>query len=300
MEQTYPPGAAFMDGEYIEIKDAKISVLDWGLLRSDATYDVVHVWDRKFFRLGHHLARFRRSVGKLRMTLPYTDDEMTEIFKELVRRSGMENCYVEMILTRGTSPTFSRDPRDAVNRFIAFAIPFGWIANEEQRKRGLDIVISNIPRINPESVDPTVKNYHWMDLVAGIFEAYDRGAENVVLVDGAGNITEGPGFNVFTVKNGIVSTPSRGVLEGITRQTVLDLCEELQIRAEQRPVGVGEVHEADEVFISSTAGGVMPVCRIDGKPVGSGKPGPVTARLSETYWRKHDDPDWVTPVDKPA
>ena len=176
MEQKYPPGAAYMDGEYIAIRDAKISVLDWGFLRSDATYDVVHVWKGRFFRLDKHLDRFERSVAKLRMTLPYSRDEMTEIFRNLVKRSGLEDAYVEMVLTRGVSPTFSRDPRDAVNRFIAFAIPFGWIANEEQRKRGLDIAISNIPRINPESVDPTVKNYHWMDLVAWIYEAYDRGS----------------------------------------------------------------------------------------------------------------------------
>lgn len=300
MEQQYPPGLAFINGEYVEIRDAKISVLDWGFLRSDATYDVVHVWNGKFFRLDKHLDRFGRSVEKLRMTLPYSRDEMTEIFRNLVTRSGLENAYVEMILTRGVSPTFSRDPRDAVNNFIAFAIPFGWIANEEQRERGLNVAISRIPRINPDSVDPTVKNYHWMDLVAGMFEAYERDCENVVLVDGAGHVTEGPGFNFFVVKNGVVATPASGVLEGITRGTVLDLCGELQIRTEVRPVSIAEVIEADEVFISSTAGGVMPVTRIDGKAVSDGKPGQLTGRLKETYWLKHDDADWTTPVDVDA
>ncbi len=296
-EDRYPDGIAFVDGAYGPMSTAKISVLDWGFLRSDATYDVVHVWQRRFFRLDLHLDRFLASVEKLRMTLPYDRAELAAILTECVRRSGHDDVYVEMICTRGFSPTFSRDPRDAVNRFIAFAIPFGWIANEEQRARGLHIVISRIPRIPPESVDPTVKNYHWLDLVAGMFEAYDRGAENVVLVDLAGNLTEGPGFNLFVVKDGAVATPARGVLEGITRRTALDLCAELGIAAAARPVDADAVHAADEIFITSTAGGIMPVTRVDDAPIGDGRPGPVTGRLLDLYWRKHADPAWTTAVD---
>jgi branched-chain amino acid aminotransferase len=231
------------------------------------------------------------------MSLPYDRTELTTILTECVRRSGFDDAYVEMICTRGVSPTFSRDPRDAVNRFIAFAIPFGWVANEEQRARGLHIVISQVSRIPPESVDPTVKNYHWLDLVAGMFEAYDRGAENVVLVGLDGNLTEGPGFNLFVVKDGAVATPARGVLEGITRQTALDLCAELGITAAARPIEAATVKAADEVFITSTAGGIMPVTRVDDAAVGDGKPGPVTGRLLDLYWQKHADPDWTTPVD---
>jgi len=296
-EARYPDGIAFVDGEYGPMSTAKISVLDWGFLRSDATYDVVHVWQRRFFRLDLHLDRFLSSVEKLRMTLPYERAELAAILTECVRRSGFDDAYVEMICTRGVSPTFSRDPRDAVNRFIAFAIPFGWIADEEQRARGLHIAISQVPRIPPESVDPTVKNYHWLDLVAGMFEAYDRGAENVVLVDLAGNLTEGPGFNLFVVKDGAVATPARGVLEGITRQTALDLCAELGIAAVAQPVDADAVRAADEIFITSTAGGIMPVTRVDDAPVGGGKPGPVTGRLLDLYWQKHADPAWTTPVD---
>ncbi len=293
---AFPPGMAYLDGRFCPMSEAKISVLDWGFLRSDATYDVVHVWQGRFFRLDLHLDRFLASVAKLRLSLPVHRDELTAILKECVRRSGLENAYVEMICTRGFSPTFSRDPRDAENRFIAFAIPFGWIADEAQRARGLRLAISRIPRIPPESVDPTVKNYHWLDIVQGLFEAYDRGAENALLVDFEGNVTEGAGFNVFAVKDGRVATPGRGVLEGITRRTVLDLCAELAIPAEARPLPATELRAADEVFISSTAGGVMPVTEIDGAPVGDGKPGPVTAQLTALYWAKHEDPDWTTAV----
>ena len=289
-------GVAYIDGDFCPVTEAKIPILDFGFLHSDATYDVVHVWKDRFFRLDWHLDRFLESVGKLRLTLPFDRDGLTDVLMECVRRSGHRDAFVEMICTRGASPTFSRDPRDAVNRFIAFAIPFVWVADEEQRRRGLNMMVSPINRIPPQSIDPRVKNYHWLDLVNGLLDAYDRGGETVVLTDGAGNIAEGPGFNVFVVKGGAVTTPPSGVLEGITRRSVLTLCEELDIAAHLRAVPIAALEEADEVFISSTAGGIMPVTRIDGAPVADGLPGPLTGRVHDLYWQKHDDPEWTTPL----
>lgn len=293
----FPPGAAFLNGAFCDIADAKISVLDWGFLRSDATYDVVHVWKGRFFRLDKHLDRFFGSAGRLRLTIPHSREEVASILADCVRRAGFEDAYVEMVVTRGVSPTFSRDPRDAVNTFIAFAIPFGWILRPEERDRGLSVAIGQTQRIGPEAVDPTVKNYHWLDLVMGMFEAYEEGARTVVLPDGEGNVTEGPGFNIFAVKNGAVATPARGVLHGITRQTALDLLAELDVPAEIRPVSLEELINADEVFITSTAGGIMPVTTLAGKPVGDrGRPGAVTQALIETYWDAHTRSDWTVAV----
>jgi branched-chain amino acid aminotransferase len=119
----------------------------------------------------------------------------------------------------------------------------------------------------------------------------------VALSDGQGRVSEGPGFNIFSVRGGTVTTPETGVLEGITRRTVLEICDELRIAAEPKGLTQSDLRAADEVFISSTAGGVMPVCRIDGEPIGEGVPGPVTGRITELYWRKHEDPRWTTPVD---
>ena len=298
---SYPQGVAFVEGRYTDMAGAKISVLDWGFLRSDATYDVAHVWNGRFFRLDKHLARFRHSAERLRMTLPYDDSAITGILRECVQRAGLEKAaYVEMIMTRGVSPTFSRDPRDAIGNFMTFAIPFSWIANAEQRERGLSIAIASISRIPPESVDPTIKNYHWLDLIAGLYEAFDRGSESVVLVDGAGNVTEGPGFNIFAVKNGRLCTPERGVLHGITRQTVFDLCRESNLEIRAAPVPVEALREADEVFLSSTAGGIVPITRIDGEPVSDGRPGPLSQRLAKLYWEKYDEDAWTTPVVAPA
>jgi branched-chain amino acid aminotransferase len=297
VDGAFPDGVAYIDGEYRPISEARISVLDWGFLRLDATYDVVHVWQGRFFRLDRHIDRFMRSVEKLRMTLPLDREGLIGVLNECVRRAGFREAYVEMILTRGRPQAASRDPRDAVNNFIAFAIPFGWIMDETQRKRGINVIIAETKRIPVESVDPTVKNYHWLDLVTGLFEAYDRGGENVVLTDRAGNVTEGPGFNIFVVSSGRAATPDRGVLEGITRATAIELCHELQVPVDIGPVTAAALRQADEIFLTSTAGGIMPVTRIDGQAVGDGKPGPLTGRLAELYWAKHDDPAWTTPVD---
>lgn len=294
--RRYPDGVAFMDGQYLPMSEAKISVLDWGFLHSDATYDTVHVWNGRFFRLDLHLDRFFGSVERLRMKLPYDREKIEAILRNCVALSGHRSAYVEMICTRGSSPTFSRDPRQAENRFIAFAVPFGSVANKEQLERGLHVAISETVRIPPKSVDPSIKNYHWLDLVKGLFDAYDSGAETALLLDTNGHIAEGPGFNVFLVKDGSLRTPAFGVLPGITRRTVLELCAEIGLSATATNISRAEIKGADEVFITSTAGGIMPVTRIDDVAIANGRVGPITRRLMDLYWQKHDDPAWSSAV----
>ncbi|WP_457151692.1 D-amino acid aminotransferase [Mesorhizobium sp. P5_C1] len=296
---SYPDGVAFLDGQYLPMSQAKVSVLDWGFLHSDATYDTVHVWNGRFFRLDLHLDRFFSGLEKLRMTIPFDRERVTEILHNCVALSGHRSAYVEMLCTRGASPTFSRDPRQAVNRFMAFAVPFGSVANAEQLQRGLRLAISDKVRIPPGSIDPTIKNYHWLDLVRGLYDAYDRGAETALILDFNGNVAEGPGFNVFCVKNGKLSTPAIGVLPGITRRTVFDLCAEQGLDAVATDVSVAALREADEVFITSTAGGIMPVTEINGDRIANGNVGPITNRLMTLYWQKHDDPAWSSPVQYP-
>jgi len=285
----YPPGIAYQDGQYLPVDEAKVSVLDYGFLHSDATYDVAHVWNGAFFRLDDHLDRFFRGMAELHMSIPYTRDDIAEILHTCVALSGLENAYVEFICTRGTSPSFSRDPRDADNRFLAFVIPFGSVANPEQMERGLHMAVADVLRIPPSSVDPTVKNYHWLDMVKGLYQAYERGAETAVLQNSAGDIAEGPGFNIFAVRDGTVSTPAGGVLFGITRQTIFDICRKLDVVCEAQPLSVEALKSADEVFITSTAGGVMPVSKIDGSAVGTGTVGPLTRRITAEYWAMHDE-----------
>jgi len=293
---VFTGGTAYIDDQFLPISEARIPILDWGFLHSDATYDVVHVWQGGFFRLDDHLNRFLRGVQRLHMRLPHDRDRIREVLFECVRLSGLQDAYVEMICTRGVPTPGSRDPRQCVNRFYAFAVPFVWIANPEKQAEGLHLIISQVHRIPETSIDPTIKNYHWLDLVAGLYEAYSRGGETVVLSDPEGNVIEGPGFNIFVVKDGQLATPVRGVLEGITRRTVIEMGQMLNLPVETRHVSAEQIRQADEVFITSTAGGIMPVTKVDGRLLGGGKPGPVTLQLHEQYWRLHQDSRYVSPI----
>lgn len=292
----YSEGAAWVDGEFVPVGEAQVSVLDWGFSRSDCTYDVVHVWKGSFFRLEDHLDRFARSCEALRLRPPVSRDQIRDILMQCVRLSGLHESYVEMICTRGRPAPGSRDPRTCRNTFLAYAVPFIWVIPPEQHERGVHLAVSSIVRIPPESVDPRVKNFHWGDLTRGLFEAYDRGADTCVLVDLEGNVSEGPGFNVFCVRAGAVISPGDTVLEGITRRTVRELCEELGIPFRLAKVSPVELRAADEAFLSTTAGGVIPVTRIDGHTLGDERPGPLTRRLEQRYWAKHEEGWHTTPV----
>ena len=281
-----------MNGEFIQLSEARIPILDWGFLRSDATYDVVHVWKGRFFRLDKHIDRFFQSAEKLRMPCVVSRVKLKKILAGCVDRSGLDDAYVEMIQTRGMSPNFERDPRKSEPRFIAFAVPFGWILRPEEFEKGLDVLVSNRRRISPDSIDSRIKNYHWLDLVSGMYEAYDYGHDTVILIDEENNISEGPGFNIFCVDETGLNSPNKGVLEGITRQTVLDLAKELNLPFQLSSISLEKLKSSNEVFATSTAGGIMPITKINGELIGQGAPGEITRKLHKAYWGKHSDPSW--------
>ncbi len=296
-DNPFSEGCAWIQGEFVPIGDAKIPLLDVGFSRSDVTYDVVAVWEGMFFRLDEHLDRFERSMKHLHLNLEVDRQQVTQILHGCVRRSGLRESYVDMIATRGWPGPQSRNPWTFRNQFYAYAIPYVWIVEPDKQEAGSHLVIArDTVRIPEASVDPTVKNFHWGDLTRGAFEARERGGSVVVLPDLEGNLTEGPGFNIFLVADGQLYTPDTGVLEGITRRTILELAVELGLTAHVAPIPIGNVGRADEAFMTSTAGGVMPVTTIDGQPLGDGTPGPVTLRLRQAYWDAHEDPRWTTPI----
>ena len=296
MNEIFPQGYAWIDSKYVELADAKIPILDWGFLRSDATYDVVHVWKGRFFRLDKHIDRFFESAKKLRMPCQISRDELKKILANCVSKGKLESAYVEMIQTRGMSQKFVRDPRLATPRVMAFAVPFGWILKQEDFEKGLNVLLTDIKRIPPSSVDPTIKNYHWMDLVTGMLDAYEKGSDTAVLVDENNNITEGPGFNLFCINDSGIFTPDHGVLEGITRQSVFDLAKELNLPITKKSISVEELYNAEELFATSTAGGIMPITKVSGKEIGKGSVGNLTRQLHKLYWEKHSDDSWSTSI----
>ncbi|KQT62928.1 MULTISPECIES: aminotransferase class IV [unclassified Aureimonas] len=279
-------GAAYLDGAFMPISEARVPVTDWAYRRSDAVYDVVSVFDGQFFRLDDHLARFRRSIERYRFTPKETDAEIRHILHRIMALSGLRSAYVAMDCLRGQASLGVRVPSKARNYIACYAAPFTSLVPDEHLARGLKLAISTIPRIPHESVDATAKNFHWGDMNMAMFEAEDRGADFPVLLDLKGNLTEGPGFNVFIVTDGIVATPDYNMLEGVSRLSVLELCRELGIDVQIRPISAQEVRDADEIFVTSTAGGVIGASRIDGRIMNNDRPGPVSEELRETYWTK--------------
>lgn len=300
-DNPFENGIAFCEGKFVPVAEARIPMLDWGFLRSDAVQDTVSVFHGAFFRLEDHLDRFERNWQKLRMTNPYDRDSVRKILMEAVRRTGFREAYVQMIMTRGRAPIGSRDVRLADNKFWMFCIPYVWVARREQKEQGLSMHVSDIQRVPKESVDPTIKHYHWLDLQMALMEAYDHGADTCAVVDRDGNISEGPGFNIFAVRQGRIITPPDDVcLDGMTRNTVFKLAKEtnLQISAEALPAD--DLRSAEEVFISTTGGGVIAISQVDGGTIGGGSAGPVTRRLDNLYWERRRDGWLSTPVDYEA
>ena len=206
-------------------------------------------------------ADFRYRIGprlpRGNLVLISTTFASISAFFECVARSGLRDAFVEMILSRGVDRHAVRDPRLFENCFYAYAIPYVWLVKPEDQQVGAHLIIArDTIRIPPQAIDPTVKNFQWGDLIRGLFEAYDQGGHTVVLPDADGNIIEGPGFNLFACHDEILLTPARGVLQGITRRTVLALAEEQGITARLDMFDADVLRAATEIFLTSTAGGL--------------------------------------------
>jgi len=297
MENDLSLGAAWMNGTVIPISQAAIPVNDWGLVHSDITYDVVPVIDGAFFRFDEYLARFLSSMEDLQLDPGMSKRNIQAALHQMVSKSRLRDSYVAMVCSRGKPKIAgSRDPRDCDNHFFAWCVPYVHVIKPEVVEQGATAWIAqNAYRIPENSVNPRVKNYHWGDFTQGIFEAKDKNYETVILLDYDGNVTEGPGFNVFAVKDKVLITPDRGVLAGVSRKTVLEMAEHLGINTSVRSLSVEELLEADEVFLSSSGGGVIPIIRVNETIFGNGASGPISVQLNETYWawttlEKYRDP----------
>lgn len=280
-------GLVFVDGEFVAPEDARMSIFDYGFTWGDCVYDVTSVWRGWFFELDEHLARFERSCAGFRLALPYSRDEMKRILAECVDRAGLEEAYVKVEVTRGTTPDHSRDIRLATNRFTAYAIPYVWVWGEQACRNGAHLhLCRRFERISSRAVDQRFKNYNRADLAQARLDAYDAGCDDAVLIGPDGALTEGFGWNILVVHGGTVVTPDDNVLEGRTRAAVEEICRDESVPFELRRVEPGELSTADEVFATTTAGGVMPVTTIDSRPVGDGRPGRITRLLQEQYWAR--------------
>jgi branched-chain amino acid aminotransferase len=286
-------GAVFADGAITPLGSGSVPLMDWGFLHSSACQDTVSVWRGNFFCLDRHMERFMTSCAALRLVCPYEPAQIVDILCDLVSATGLAEAYVQMIVTRGIPLPGSRDPRTCRNRFMAFCLPYVNIVPAD--RQAISAFVSRRERISSSSVPSQIKNYHWIDFELGLFEAYEHGCDTVILSSPRGGVSEGPGFNVFVVRDGMVTTPGENVLRGVTREVVFELCRDGAIPLVEAKVTLADLTQADEVFGSSTAGGIFPIEKINEYEIAN-SPGKITAMLIKEYWERRASAWHGTPV----
>lgn len=279
---------AYFEGQFMPLKAAKISIVDPAVTKSDIVFDVVSACGRMFFRLDDHVDRFERSCESIRVKPPVSRDEIKRISAECIDRSGFEDACVFMCGTRGLyrGGAALGDPRDCDNGFYAYAVPYYYVVPREKAESGAHLWIAETRRAPDEAINQRAKNFNRMDLTKATFEALDHGADAAVLRTMQGQLSEGAGFNIWIVRGRTLLTPGENLLEGITRKTVFDLANELGLEAKAANLEPEALLEAPEAFLSSTAGGIIPVTRVNDRPLGNGAPGIQTGAIRQRYWEK--------------
>lgn len=270
----------FLNGSFVPEADAGISVLDHGLLYGDGVFETVIARHGNVHRLDAHLDRLLRSLAAIGLAPPHDRTGFGSIIHGTIERNDLRDAYVKLVVTRGTNGTPLLDPAGCTPTVICLARPHtdDDPARRARAERGLTAKTTAVRRPSADVLDPRVKSLNYLNLVLARMEARAAGADEALLLDTHGHVCEAPGANVFVVSRGVVCTPDHDILEGVTRATVMDLTPVVE-----RPVDLYDVHTADEVFLTSTAIGVLPVVTVDGRTVGSGRPGPVTTGLLDAY-----------------
>jgi len=275
---------ASVNGNVVPAGEARVSVLDNGFTFGDAVYETLRTYAGRPFHLDRHLERLRASANRLGFAPPFGDDVFARRLDELLARAGNDESYIRIILSRGEGDISYRFDRVKGPTLVMVVKPFE-PPPERDYADGIPVVIASVRRNHPRALDPAIKSNNLLNNILAVREGQSRGATETILLNDGGEVAEGASSNVFVVKGGRVSTPplAAGILSGITRRLVLDLCRDAGIPAGEETLRVADLLAADEVFITSTTKEAAPVTRIDGKPVGSGKPGPVHRRILQAY-----------------
>ncbi len=287
---------AYVNGEYVPRDQARISVFDFGFLRGDAVFDTTSAWNGRIFKLDAHLDRLELSLRAVRIPCPLPLEELRGVIIETARRCGLESAYIQTIVTRGEPPLGVRDLTRCRPGLIVFVVPYVWILGPEQIRSGGRAMIASTRALPVQCLDPKIKSLSRLHFDLAVLQGKAAGMDVSIMLDLDGHVTEGPGFNVFVVRGGEMFSPPEGILMGITRQTVFELAAEHQLPAREAQLTAFDLYAADEVFLTSTAGGIMPLVEIDGRPIGDGKPGPVSQRIHGLYWALRESGRHGTPI----
>jgi branched-chain amino acid aminotransferase len=283
---------AYVGGAFVPEAQASISILDHAVLYGDGVFETVVAWEGRIFKLDAHVRRFLRSCAAIALECPVSQERLAELVVETVRRNGLDSAYVKWILTRGSNGTPLMDPTGCVPNLIIMARPY----IDRSSPAGLRVKTVAVRRPPGHVLSAQVKSLNYLNLVMAKVEARAAGADQALILDTHGRVCEAPGFNVFVVTDGVLRTPRHDVLPGITRETTMELAEERGFPVHETDLELYDAYTADEVFLTSTAGGLVPVIEVDGRSIGDGRPGPVLGALRDAYRQSLSSDRWGTPI----
>jgi branched-chain amino acid aminotransferase len=274
---------AYVDGKVVPADQAMVPISDRGFLFGDGVYEVVRTYARRPFLIERHLDRLRASADALRLSLEGLPP-IDAVVNDLVRRSDAGECYIRIMVTRGSSP-FDINPDLAREPRLAIIVRPLDMPNAVDYQQGIAVALVHVCRSPRTALDPAIKSGNYLNNILALMEAHDRGARDAFMLNPDGEVTEATTANIFLVKDGRVATPwlQSGLLAGITRGFLIEQAGARGMTIAERKVVRDDLLAADELLITSTKRGVMPVTTLDGKPVGSGKPGEVTRELAKFY-----------------
>jgi len=277
----------YLDGKYVDSTEAKVSVFDHGLLYGDGVFEGIRIYGGNVYRLDEHLERLENSAKAIMLAVPLARAAMADAVCETCRRNKLTDGYIRLVITRGPgdlglAPWLCEKPTLFI---IASKIQ---LYPQEHYDNGLSIVTVATRRISPDMLPPTVKSLNYLNNILAKIEARQAGALEAIMLNSQGLVAECTADNIFAIHKGEILTPaaSAGALKGITRSTVFDIAKELGIPMREADVTRYDIWCADECFLTGTGAEVIPVVKLDGRVIGTGKPGPITARVLASFRKR--------------
>ena len=270
----------YISGKLYEKEDAKISVYDHGLLYGDGVFEGIRVYSGKVFRLEQHLERLWNSAKAIWLQIPISREEMAQAVCDTVQVNQIQDGYVRLVVTRGAG-TLGLDPNRTSHPQVIIIADCIALYPPGYYEKGLEIITVSTVRNHPAALSPRIKSLNYLNNILAKIEGLQAGCEEALMLNHKGEVSECTGDNIFLVSKGTLFTPSvdAGILEGITRAVVIELAGRAGIPVRETPLTKHDVYIADEVFLTGSAAEIVPVVKIDSRPIGNGQPGPITRQL---------------------
>ncbi|GAV24477.1 branched chain amino acid aminotransferase [Carboxydothermus islandicus] len=274
----------YLDGKFVPEEEAKVSVFDHGLLYGDGVFEGIRAYHNRVFKLKEHIDRLYESAKAILLEIPLTKEEMTEVVLETMRKNNLREGYIRLVVTRGKGD-LGLDPRKCPKATVFCIGSSITLYPERFYEEGLEVITVPTRRNLNEASSPRIKSLNYLNNILAKIEANLHGVLEAILLNQEGYVAEATGDNVFIVKNGRLITPPSyaGILEGITRNTVMDLARKRGIPVEEKLFTRYDIFNADECFLTGTAAEIIPVVKVDGRTIGEGVPGPMTRTLIKDF-----------------